>query len=247
MLRDVVRHPSRLDRERIRRGVAKGERVLRRRLSMGVAGASPVRGADDPILFYRPATGHWHVEHAGRWYEPEREQDLAGLLGLLPLRVIDERELASVGSRGGTVRLVSEPDGDTLEFLSAYGELVHRTGGHRPDVPPVAVVWSLGAHDDGWVETLARLRLDGARRCWIDVYLPPGADGDKLLSVQSTQGRRTTVEVHSLPRATPTRLLIYHSSTAARDVELTFHTSAPEPVDEERELGFVLSRLDAQT
>lgn len=208
-----------------------------------------LRDPDDPQLLFRPGTGDWYVASNDRWYEPASDADLDALIALLPLEVVDEQLLASIGSSGGFVRVVDEKSGPTLEFLTSFGELARRVTNRVPGVNQGVAEWESGSHPDGWVETFATLRLDGVRRCTVTAFLPSIGDGSDLSSkqvaVQTTQGRRTTVDIHQLRRGEPTRIEVFRSRHLARGVIVTLQTSVPEPADDDRALGFVGVGIEA--
>lgn len=204
------------------------------------------RRLDDPRLLFRPATGDWYIEHGDRWHRAERDSDIDALLGLLPVEVIEEDRLTTEVSPGDLVRVVGDITDPSLEFLGSYGEQVRKAVNLVPLLTRVVAEWEEGAHDDGWIETNAVIRLDGARQCWLEVFLPERDDtADKELAVQVTQGRRVVVDVHHLHRGTTTRVDLFRSRHAARGVEVTLHSSFAEPVDDERPLGFQLVRVQA--
>lgn len=212
---------------------------------MGVAGADHVRDDGAIRLLFRVATDGWFVEFEGRWYEPATPTDVDSLLAILPLELIDERELSSERPRGGYVRVAGDIGADSLEFITAVGDHVRRLVHRVSDTSSLIAEWRGGNHEDGWVETHATLYLSGMRRCWIDAYLPPSFEGDKELAVKLPVGRRTTVDIHKLVRGRPMRIALYDGPPAA-GITVTLQTSAPEPADDERPLGFLASGLEVQ-
>ena len=208
-----------------------------------------MRDPGAPRLLFRPGTGTWHVADGERWFEPSSDDDLDALLSLLPAEVLDEQTLPSVGSAGGFVRVVETDDTTTLEFLSSFGEVVRRTANLIPGIGNMVAEWRSGAHPDGWVETAASLRLDGVRRCTLVLYLPEYEHapelGDKEVAVQIPDGRRTIVDIHHLRRGHASSIEVYRSKTPAHGLELTLQTSAAEPADDDRSLGFVATSIEA--
>lgn len=233
-------------RRNVRSGAGTAVRVLRRRLSS--ARPANRRSNEEPRLLFRPGTGDWYVALEDRWYSPTQDADIDALVALLPLEVLDEQLLGSVKSSGGFVRVVEDNNAPTLEFLTSFGEVVRRTANLLPGLHNVVAEWESGAHDDGWIEAHATLRLDGVRRCTLVAYLPelpddPDADG-KQVAVQISAGRHTDVDIHRLPRGQETHIELYRSRRAARGLSVTLHTSIPEPADDARPLGFVAMRIE---
>ncbi len=228
-----------------RQGGVRVARGVKRRLARERP-ATP-RDPSDPRLLFRPGNGKWYVADGERWYEPSSESDLDALLTLLPAEVLDEQILASAGSVGGIVRVIDNGGTPTLEFLSSFGEIVRRTANMLPGLGHVVTEWVTGAHADSWVETSATLRLDGVRRCRLTAYLPDGGDeplADKELAVQIPKGRRTIVDIHHLRRGEQTTIDVYRSRTALHGTVVTLQTSAPEPADDDRPLGFIAVGLE---
>jgi hypothetical protein len=224
--------------------------TLARQLRSRIAQDSPitVRPLDDPRLLFRPGTGDWYVSLDERWYKPANVADIDSLVALLPLEILDEQILPSVGSAGGFVRVIDADTAPSLEFLTSFGEVVRRTANRIPGLLNAVAEWESGQHPDGWIETHARLRLDGVRRCTLVIFLPDRPDnpglGDKQLAVQSTVGRHSDVDIHHLHRGQQTRIELLHSRSAARGLVLTLQTSTPEPADDDRPLGFVAVRIE---
>jgi hypothetical protein len=207
----------------------------RRRVELG--------GQDDPRLMFRPAAATWHVAANGGWFVPRTDADLDALLGLLPLEIADEQAYARRSGDAGSVS-VRAGNPPTLQFRGSTDDLLRSL---RSSVASSAsVTWISGSHADGWVDTTAVLRVDGARRCVITAYLPESDTAhDKELAVQTPDGRRTVIDVHPLARGTRTEVELYRSRSIAHDVRLTLHTSHPEPVDDDRQLGFIVADVVA--
>lgn len=228
--------------ERCRRPEAPGFRsrpVVTERSTLAAVSDGPV-----PQLLFSPAADRWFVDNGGQWFEPSSERDLDDLLGLLRVRVVDGP--VPGGRPSGLVRVV-DGDGDaTLEFLRPFGEKLRRGMNRIPALMDAKAAWETGAHDDGWIETHAVLRLDGVRRCWLHAYLPEAADNSvKELAVQSPDGRRARVDIHRLERGEPVRLEVFRSRRAAKGVRLILQASYAELADDERHLGFMATRLEA--
>lgn len=231
----------------LRRGGLKVARGIKRRLRPNREALR--REPDSPRLLFRPSAGEWVVSYNEQWFAPAETSDLDMLLSTLPAEVVDEHVLASPKRGGGFVRVVDDQGQPSLEFLSSFGEVITRAANLLPGMSLVTCEWSHGAHGDGWVETVATLRLDGVRRCSLVAYLPEldGAnDGAKQLAVQVPVGRRTTVDIHRLERGQPNMIELYRSSERANGITLTLHTSSPEPADDDRPLGFIATRIEAQ-
>ena len=234
----------------VRNGPALAVRRIRHRRA--TARQLRLRSPGEPPPIFRPGTGGWYVEFGERWFRPWSQADIDALITLLPLEVLDEQILTSVRSTGGSVRVVELDSSTELEFISSLGDVVRRAIGHLGDSAAVAT-WESGAHPDGWVETNARLRLDGVRRCAMTVFLPdlpsantePPPGGDKELAVHATVGRHTDVDIHHIRRDQPTRIDLLAGRSPVHGLILDLQTSAPEPIDDARQLGFVVVRIEA--
>ena len=222
----------------IGRVLARLARVRSRR--QGIGETDP--GA--PVLQLRPTTGVWYVRHGDDWFEPVSDADVDTLLAVLPLRILeddteDPRPL-------GFVRVLERAGRTTLEFLAPYGEHVVRIAELPENGPAPVVEWTRGHHDDGWVETVASLHLDGVRRCDLEVFLPEGPGDDKLLAVVGTDGPGLTYVVHPVRRGRVTRVPVYASVEPAAGVTVTLQSSAPEAVDDARALGVFVREIQAR-
>jgi hypothetical protein len=235
----------------VMRTLRRGGTVAIKRLRARRADGSPIssRPIGDPRLLFRPGAGQWYVEFDERWYEPAGEADIDALVTLLPVEILDEQILPSVGSAGGFVRVVDAESAPTLEFLTSFGEVVRRTANRIPGLLNAVAEWDSGAHPDGWIETHARLRLDGVRRCTLVAFVPDRPDdpdlGDKQLAVHATVGRHSDVDIHHLHRGKPTPIDLLRGRKAVHGLVLTLQTSTPEPADDDRPLGFVAVRVES--
>jgi hypothetical protein len=200
----------------------------------------------DSVLVFAPRSRAWMLRWNGRCIPVVDPSHGTRLAQFLPLEVaLPGREPVPVA--GETAALADSIEGGLQLVLRARG------GSQRvaallaaPASAAPRLVWTVGYHDDRWVESVAEVVTSQVGDVLIEAYLPPNDDllpkwlvirsaGVELASVELQRGALTTIGPLALPGSGTQRLGL--------------QCSYPEPLAgaEERSLGFVLHavRLNA--
>ena len=63
--------------------------------------------------------------------------------------------------------------------------------------------------------------------------------------MHATVGRHTDVDIHRLRRGEQTRIELLRGRSPVHGLILDLQTSTPEPIDDQRPLGFLVVRIEA--